>query len=716
MVRSKRVDDILKKYEGKVERSLKDEESGYSREYLKFKEEIRPKLGLYEKLAKGIGNTIKLKLSEKDEKRFRRAIDTAHLEITPSDAAMFALAAPLLLTFLFLVMGVGLYFAEIEFPLVVVAVLMGIIAFVYYYANQLPRILAQRWRLQASSQMVPAILYIIIFMKHTSNLERAIKFASDHLQPPLSLDFKKIIWDVETGKYSTIKSSLDDYLEKWKGYSFEFVESFHLIESSLYEPIEARRLEILEKALSVMLDGVYDKMLKFTHNIQSPLTNLYMLGIVLPTLMLALLPLFSTLMGGAISWWHVALFFNLLVPFAVFYYSNNILANRPGGYGETNPIELNPEYSNFMSKKHSYRALAWMSPLFLLGLIPLIFQYTPIPEWLGLQKDYSFSQLGLTVFGDLRFFEFVVQDAGTTGPFGIMALLLSLCIPLAVAGYFYLNYKSRTKNLIDTRNKTKNLEQEFPSALFQLGNRIGDGIPAEIAFGRVSESLRGTPTSGFFMAVNSNIAQFGMSIKKAIFDKRRGAILFYPSDVIRTSMDILIESAKKGLRVAANSLISISEYLKNIEKINRRLKDLLADILSSMKSNMSFLAPLLAGIVVGLSAMITSILVKLQSLLSAGGLETEVMGFGTISTFTQLFDLSKMIPPYYIQLIAGIYVIEIIYILTVTLVSVESGVDPLSEKFEIASNMKKGVVMYLIASLVAILGLSMLATMSLGGL
>ena len=79
--------------------------------------------------------------------------------------------------------------------------------------------------------------------------------------------------------------------------------------------------------------------------------------------------------------------------------------------------------------------------------------------------------------------------------------------------FFVISYKSKTQKLITTRNETKALESEFASSLFQLGNRLGEGIPAEMSFGRVAESLRGTPTANFFATVNSNIQQFGMSIK-----------------------------------------------------------------------------------------------------------------------------------------------------------------------------------------------------------
>jgi hypothetical protein len=145
--------------------------------------------------------------------------------------------------------------------------------------------------------MVPAILYIVVYMRHTSNLEKAIEFASEHLQPPLALDFKKIFYDVALGKFSTIKESLDNYLERWRDYSIEFIESFHLIESSLFEPDNSRRISTLEKALQVVLDGVYDKMLKFTHHVKAHIQCLYARNNA-SNLGIALIPLASAMLGG----------------------------------------------------------------------------------------------------------------------------------------------------------------------------------------------------------------------------------------------------------------------------------------------------------------------------------------------------------------------------------------------------------------------------------
>jgi len=725
-----RIEEIAKKFGAKIEGSLRTERvsENYSREYSKFKEEINPTLSNYESYCKKLGSIFKLKLTQKDKERLEKSLKVAHIDVAPENAAglaMISFIASLLFSFLLIALLYFLAGIQLSVLLPAIFLLFLFAVFVYYYINSLPDRLAQSWRLKASSQMVPCILYIVVFMRHTSNLELAIKFASQHLQPPLALDLKKIFWDVETGKYSTIKEALDAYLETWRDYSIEFIEAFHLIESSLYEPSEGRRVEILEKSLSVILEGVYDKMLKYTHEVQSPLTNLYMLGIVLPTLAIALLPLASALLGGTIQWWHIAIVFNLIVPFFVFYMTSDVLRKRPGGYGESEMLELNPDYPYYKSKKHYYKAAMIAIPLILLGLLPIILQFTPLPELLGFQKDYTFQQFGISLLSDNCIFDFknkaglcAVAGDATVGPFGLGALLLSLFIPLGIALFFSMSYKSKTKKLLKTRDDTKALEGEFASSLFQLGNRLGDGIPAEMAFGRVAESLKGTPTEDFFRTVNSNIQQLGMSVREAIFNPQRGAIIYFPSSLIRTSMEILTESVKKGLQVAARALMSISQYVKNIGKINERLKDLLADIISSMKSNMSFLAPLLAGIVVGLAAMITLIMNRLSTMLSTGSVSKDAMlgGLTSIGSLVDMFNLANMIPPYFIQLITGIYLVEIIYILTITLVTVESGVDKLSEKAEIADNMQKGMLLYIVACLVSIIALSLLAAVAISGM
>jgi Flp pilus assembly protein TadB len=714
------VDEVLRKHEARLQNQVQgfDFDKGkYSKEYTKFLSEKFFELNRYERLCKTLGNIIKLKVSEKDSKKIKKELDAAHLDVEPWQALGLSIMSFLGVFLIGIFISVAIAFVKGDlqsFPLGFFMMTLLLSVFLFYYFNSIPQRLANRWRLKASSQMVPAILYVVVYMRHTANLEKAIAFAADNLQYPLSLDFKKVFYNVEVGKFSTIKESLDNYLLTWKDYSTEFIEAFHLIESSLFEPSHGRRISVLEKSLQVVLDGVYDKMLLFTHDVKSPLTNSYMLTVMLPILGIALIPLASAMLGGLIKSSHVIILYNVLIPFMAFFLMDKIMLMRPGGYGDTSLLEKNPYYNEYKDKSHYFNAFLICLPLFIIGLIPLLFQFTPLPEMIGLQSDYTFSEIGLNILGDAKIFDFKSVDANSdkvAGPFGPVAVILGLFIPLGIALFFSIAYKNRTKNLIKERNRTKQLEKEFNSSLFQLGNRIGNGIPPELVFGRVAESTKGSITGDFFSRVNYNIRQLGMSVEKAIFDSRRGALMFFPSDLIATSMKILVESSKKGLKIAAVSLMSISEYIKNIQKITSRLKDLLAEIVSDMKSNMTFLAPLLSGIVVGLALMITNILNTLGlAELSGADAGTLVEVEGILS----IFEITKIIPPYYLAIAIGIYLIQIIFILTRVLVTIDSGDDRLEMANKIGINLKKGIGLFFVVSLLTIIALFVLSSVVLG--
>lgn len=455
-------------------------------------------------------------------------------------------------------------------------------------------------------------------------------------------------------------------------------------------------------------------MLKYSREIRTPLTNVYMLGIILPTLGLAMLPLASALLGSIIQWYHIIVLFNILIPFGVFYLTSQALLKRPGGHGESEILRLNPHYTTYADNR------PWItySPLIiigiLLGTLPFLMQ-TSFATTLGLKHDYTLGELGIPFAQELRLFDFKTEKGETLGPFSPIAVLMSFMIPLSVALYIATVYRKKTLLLMQEREKTKVLEGEFTNSLFSLGNRLADNIPAEIAFAKVAEATQHQQTHDFFALVNTNIQQAGLSVEAALFDKRRGACIYYPSALIRTSMRILVESTKKGLQVAAQALMSISEYVKNITKINQRLQDLLAEIIADMKSNMSFLAPLLAGIVVGLGIMITTILNKLDSLRTTLP-NQEIGGFGTITDITRIFSISEMIPPYFIQCAIGIYMIEIVFILTTTLVTVDAGKDALRERAELARNIKTSLFMYIGTATTATCALTALAVIALSSL
>jgi hypothetical protein len=151
------------------------------------------------------------------------------------------------------------------------------------------------------------------------------------------------------------------------------------------------------------------------------------------------------------------------------------------------------------------------------------------------------------------------QTETLIGPFGVGALVLSIFLVIGIGLAIGSYYTLKSKNVIKIRDQSKALEQEFASALFQLGNRLGDGLPAEIAFSKVAAVMEGTLSGRFFQTVSDNISKRGMNVEQAIFDEKFGALVYYPSNLIESSMKVLVESSKKGPLVASQALINVSE-------------------------------------------------------------------------------------------------------------------------------------------------------------
>jgi len=708
-----RFEKVMNKYSSKLDNSFQSfmdrpSNGAFSKDYNTFRNEaLHMENSLYEKACIFTHSIIDFSPTNKDyKKKIEEAIKTTHLNITSSSAYTFAI----LTMFSMILLGVLVGFITFIFTpaenfgpsslfLALFFVIMGIV--LLKPLSNYPIHLAQKRRLQASNQMVLCILYVVIYMRHTSNLEHAIKFAGEHVGNPLALDLRKIYWDVETNKFPTIQQSLENYLLQWKDHNLAFVESFHLIESSLYESSEARRVELLEKSLNVILEGTYDSMLHYAQEVKSPITMLHMLGVILPILGLIVLPLMGSFLG--VKWYHIALIYNVLLPFIVFYWGYAILSKRPIGYAQSDITSI-PQYENLRKIKigNSYVepkfiAILCFIVLVIIGLSPLLFHL--------LQPGVD-----INLTENIKLLDYRELDTGVSvGPFGLGATLLSLFVPIALAISLGLYYQIRSNKLIKIREETQQLETEFRGAIFQLGNRIGGGMPAEMAVGKVSQGLANTPTGRFLSIVDSNIRKLGMNLQDAIFNNKNGALISYPSSLIESTMKVMVESARKGPQVVSKALLSIADYLDRIYKVSERLKDLLSEISSSMKSQVSFLTPLIAGIVVGIGSMITAIIGNLSSSLgeATSGADTSILAGA--SNITNIFPLEKLMSPYFLQIIVGIYVVEMVIILTIQANAIENGVDKLNQEYTLGKNLFKGTMLYILIGAITIFAFNMLA-------
>ncbi|MFT4343227.1 MAG: hypothetical protein ACMXYE_00600 [Candidatus Woesearchaeota archaeon] len=699
-------------------RQMKNKEHLASSEFKQFhSENLIAVHSWYEKACQFCGGIIRISPGAK-KAELKEALETSHFNIEPEDAFAFAILGPII----FMLLGLGVSFAFLNGDLFFVSFFMLASIGIMIPLTKLPYIFANTFRLRSSREIVLAVFYIVTYMRQNSNLEKAIEFASEHLSGPLGAELMKVLWDVETEKYKTIKESLDAYLEKWRKTNGEFLEAMNLVEASLYEPGEDNRVALLDKALDVILTETYEKMLHYSHDIQSPISTLHMMGVILPILGLVILPLVVSFMEN-VAWYHISVLYNVLIPVVVFFVGKNILASRPGGYGRTEIPENNPKVKQLREKNPRFLgmkrtpllvALFVAIPLFLLGISPLVlhmFLGEDNDIYIGRDLDIGRPGIGILEYRESQSMRDSAGNPIYRGPYGMIATLLGICLVLSFGLGAGIYYYYKTKDFISVRQETKKLEDEFGSAVFQLGNRLGDGIPLEMSFSRVVEVMRDSQPGIFFSIIDTNIRRLGMSPEQAIFDEHSGAIQSFPSSLIESTMKVLTESIKKGPLIAARAMVNVARYVKEMHSVEERLKDLLSEVISSMKSLINFLAPVISGIVVGITAMITNIIGTLGKSLQQMGEGAEEQA-GALAGLTDMFG--DGIPTYAFQIVVGMYIVQIIFIISQTISGVSDGDDKLTQEYTMAVNLLRGTLLYAILTAIVMVIFNTIAMSILG--
>ena len=606
----------------------------FSREYETFlaEERFREKPTLYERACRRAAR-LNMEPDADARKKMQEAIEFAHLDVTPKGAFSFAILG----AFLVAVTGIVAFllgFASLAGALF--ALFASLIA-LYFFMNY-PASAAKIFRVRASSEIILAIIYMVIYMRSSPNIEGAVRYAALNLTGPLAYDFRKLLWDVETGRYATMEEALDKYMERWKS-NQEFVESVTLIRNSMEQP-ESRRHAVLDEAVNVVLTGTREKMQRYSQGLRLPITLIHTIGIILPVLVLVMFPVIILFLQESVQPWKVILLYDVILPVSIYYMTVRILQSRPVGFSVPD-VSLHPKFMPLGKIRVGDRLLStW--PFILVGTL--------------LMAGVSFALLVPHMF-EVSF----------------TSILLSLAVTWSIGIGAMLYFVVGTSRLLKIRNEIKKIQDEFGEALFRLGNTLSLGAPLEKA---IDETVRKSPDlsiSALFQKALDNVRQGQLSFEAAFFDRKYGAVWDYPSKLIINVLRIILEATKKGVRIASNSALAISRYIRQIHAIDEDLRDMLSETTTSMRFMSALLGPLIAGVTVTMAGVMMLIFRQLGA--SVGALQgTDVPGFSQLliggwGTATDAMPLAVF------QLIVGIYLIEVIYLLSILAVGVESGPD-----------------------------------------
>jgi hypothetical protein len=626
-----------------------------SREYRIFKQSEKRKLIWYERLARLSQKILTVKPGQKTQDDLEKQIAFTGLLITPASVmSLFVLTIVA-----FIVVGVAFTIAFLSNPiygLVIMAMGLGLAYYFYKY----PANLVKKLRIRASSEVVLAVLYMVVSMRISPNLERALRFSAANISGALSWDMRKLIWDIEMRKYYSANDALTDYIAKWKPENEEFAEALRLIrDSETQVPDKGRK--ILDEALEIILDGTKTRMKHYAQELNLPVMIIHMMGIILPVMGTIMAPLAAVFMSDVVSPLYFVLGYDIILPLLIIWFINNTLNKRPVTFSQVDTShhpDLPPKGSFWIGKGKSFPAL----PLAIIALLAFT-----IPAGYFFLENPQMLSIGMTETESCTFLGEDMTDA-CPGLSLAMSILLLLGVASCISVYYFLSTFQR----LSIQNSVEGIEGQFELALFQLGNRISGGTPTEVAMERSIDDMKDLEISNLFKIAMRNIKTMGMTFDESLFNRKYGALRYYPSKLIRNIMYAVVDTSKKGVTYASEAMLRISRYLKNIRETQEYIREMLSETASSMKFQAYFLTPLITGLIVSMADVMIQVLVKLGSYLdSVAG--DQAGGLGGMNISGLFADMDSVISPSLFQLIVGIYVMEVIIILGIFITKISHG-------------------------------------------
>ena len=520
---------------------------------------------------------------------------------------------------------------------------------VFYFLATYPNRRANRIKAQNFGRMPEAISYMSISMRLNPSLNKAVEFASDNVDEPLSGDLKQVIWDVYMNRFTSIEESYLDFAYKWGEWNEDFKRSLYAIRSSVLETSQSGIKRVLDSANAIILEGTINQVEGYLNSLSGPTMVLFALGVLLPIFIATLLPIMGL---GRDYLPLVVLLMDVVFPALTLLYAMSVLQKRPG-------TMLPPDIPSPLTKG-TKRGIAIFCVLLGLALIAA-----------GIYTTYYVSRFSHD------------ETSGMLQLLASVPIIWGIGLPLAI--YMKLTSRDQKRELDHIRN----MEEEFPDAMFALGSRIAEGKPYEYAIEKTADSLKGTHISSLFKKISYGVNVSHASLRQVLFG-RNGTLKDFPSRSIRAVMNMVIETSKKDSLTAGQTIIDISKYQRELKRAERRIQNELSRTITTMKTTGMIFAPLIMGVTTALYYMLV------KNLSGMGDLSDQGAGFSLGFSIS----MDNPIPPSAFSVIVGIYLIFTVMIIGFYTSGIQYGEDWIRRKDFIGTAIPIALVIYTV-SLVA---------------
>lgn len=424
-----------------------------------------------------------------------------------------------------------------------------------------PKLWATARRTRALGAAPDLVARTVLSMRLTPTPERAAAFAAKTGDGLLTGSLA----DHVRQHRHTGESGLVAFGESWSELFPSLRRSVSLV-SAAGTAADRDRTRLLDRALTVVLEGTRKQMEQFAATVRTPVTALYAFGVLLPTALVALLPAGSAV-GIAVTPLTVIAVYDILLPAILFGAAAWLLARRPVAFP---PPGVTTSQDGVADR-----------------------------QWLAVAAG-------------------VVTGSGAA--FAASLLTPGWGPPVAAVGAgvgvaLWLYYQP----VVSRYERIRNIEASLPDALTLVGRRVANGRAVETAIEQAGTELD-DELGAVLLAGARRHRQLQIGVEEA-FLGRDGVLADVPSKRVRGSVALLALAAQEG-RPAGSALLALGDHVADLRAIEDESKRSLAHVCQTLQTTGILFGPMVAGATVALAGGIGGeqfLAERTQSLIWLGG-------------------------------------------------------------------------------------------------
>ncbi|MFH1431978.1 MAG: hypothetical protein ABIG84_02060 [archaeon] len=655
-----------------------------SADYKKYRtdEKLKSDSSLFEKMCFFSGRIVQLKFSQKMQEKLETDIRVGRLAIKADDVGGLLVISLALMSLLLIPLSLFYFDNSMRYGIWIFPMAWS------YYVLTYPAFRAQVIKIQAADESLKVVLYMAMYLELNPNLENAVRFAAEHIEGPLEKDLSKLLWDLEIGVYTDIHQALGKYMQLWLDWNVEFVKSVELLIDSLSRPDEDRK-KLLEKALTYILDNSYANMREYSRALENPIKLIQAMGVLLPLMGLIMFPMVSIFLNGdgqTVDPMFIGVGYTVILPMILFFLMRRILMTRPGAFAYPslkNARGLPPDNVFPLKLGGRYFYLPLKATAILLAIIVMV---PGVFQLYGYNEQVSYIQRICGKSPDCfkaNWAGFMEKQYDPDVIFNNMLLVMTIMWGGALGIIIFCYGRSAKKQQI--RKEITEIERDLFIGLTELENSLSRGTPIERSIYHVLGEyermrMKESPLFRFFMDVVNNMQKIGDTFPNALFDKNHGSVIKYPSILLHNIMKMIVDAIPRGSAVITRNISIITRYIVNTRKVEELIKDLLEQVAGAMKMQASFIAPMISAVCVAMAALIVQMLQKISEKLEDidDGIGMGTSSGGGMSESLGLVNMRNVMPPTILLLIVGVYLLELIVLLSYFSNGIEHGFDEIN--------------------------------------